>query len=308
MRSKLIDTALLQQLRVLSAVVSEKSVAAAAKRLNVSQPAVSNALARLRDRTGDPLIVKVGNTSVPTTRALQIAQVSLPALSAMLGVVDTATSFKPERVIGIVRVGMPDYLEHILAPDLYCTIQSSAPKLRLVMRNCNAESVSSQLDSGDIDLGLTMVRGVPTWQVATPMFKERFVCLVPRQLAPRSNRLSLTAFLDYSHAIVSFQGDIKGQIDMALEQVGKQRQVVATATSFCSLGALLGRAELVACVPHPIAQYLAKVFDLVVFPLPVNAPAIQVSLCEARARTGEGMLSWLRQQLIQCIEKKTEFH
>jgi LysR family transcriptional regulator, mexEF-oprN operon transcriptional activator len=308
MRSKLIDTALLQQLRVLSTVVSEKSVAAAAKRLNVSQPAVSNALARLRDKTGDPLIVKVGNRSVPTARALQIAQVSSPALAAMMSVVGASTSFNPASATGTVRVGMPDYLEHILAADLCCAIQAVAPNLTLIMRGCNADTVSGQLDSGDLDLGLTMVKSVPAWQLATVMFEEQFVCLVPRQLAPKQKNLSPTAFLEHSHAIVSFQGNTKGQIDLALAQLGKQRQVVATATSFSTLGAMLHRGNLIACVPHPIAHYLANTFDLRIFPLPVEVPPIQVSLCEARARSNEGMLAWVRQQLIQCIETKAELH
>jgi DNA-binding transcriptional LysR family regulator len=303
---KLIDTALLQQLRVLAAVVSEKSVAGAAKRLHVTQPAVSNALARLREKTGDPLLVKVGSKTAPTARALEIARVVLPALANMSEVVATATGFKPEQAIGTVRVGMPDYLEHILAPELFSAIRNSAPKIKLVMRSCNAETVSGQLDSNDIDMGLTMTRNSPNWQLATPMFDERFVCLVPRSVAPRSNRLSLATFLGYSHAMVSFNGDMTGQIDIALNALGKQRQVVATATSFSALGELLRRAQLVACVPHPIAPRLAREFDLRTFDVPFAVSPIRICLCEARARVGESMLSWVRQQLISCINSTSE--
>jgi DNA-binding transcriptional LysR family regulator len=306
MHKKLIDTALLQQLRMLSAVVSEKSVAAAAKNLHVTQPAVSNALARLRKKTGDPLVVKVGNQAVPTLRALQIAQVVLPAMAAMLEVVETAVRFKPAEASGEIRIGMPDYLELLLGPALACVIQDLAPGLRMIMRPCNAETVSGQLDSNDIDLGLTMVKQLPAWQQGIPLFEERFVCLIPDSIAPRSRKLSLDAFLQYSHAMVSFQGHATGQIDAALNAIKQKRNLVATATTFSALGELLYRAKLVACVPHPIAPRLASLFKLSVFPLPIKVKPIQIQLCISQARKSEGMLSWVQEELIHCANTTQE--
>jgi LysR family transcriptional regulator, mexEF-oprN operon transcriptional activator len=153
MPHKFIDNAQLQQLRVLAAVVSEGSVALAAKRLHVTQPAVSNALAKLRQSTGDPLIIKTGHKIVPTSRAVQIVQVVMPALSAIQSVVTTNTHFSPDNAQGQIRLGMPDYLENILAPAVCQRLRAAAPKLQLIMRPCNAQTVSAQLDSGDIDFG-----------------------------------------------------------------------------------------------------------------------------------------------------------
>jgi LysR family transcriptional regulator, mexEF-oprN operon transcriptional activator len=308
MADKIIDTALLQQLRVLAAVVSERSVAGAANRLHVTQPAVSNALARLRTKVRDPLIVKVGNQATPTARAIQIAQVAMPALAAMHQVIERTASFVPESAKDTIRLGMPDYLEHIIAPVFLRRLRESAPNLTLILRPCNAESVSEQLDSGDLDLGLTMARPLPSWQRASPLFEETFICLIPNALAPKGNALTLAKFLSFSHAMVSFRGVGQGQVDVALARIGKQRRMAATATSFGALGELLASAKLVACVPHPIAPRLSKMYGLRTFALPFAIPSIQMSLCEANARSGEAKLNWVRQQIIECVRVTKVLH
>jgi LysR family transcriptional regulator, mexEF-oprN operon transcriptional activator len=308
MNNKLIDTAQLQQLRVLAAVVSEGSVALAAKRLHVTQPAISNALAKLRQSTGDPLIIKTGHKIVPTSRAVQIVQVVTPALSAIQSVVTTNTHFSPDKAQGQIRLGMPDYLESILAPAICQRLRAVAPKLQLIMRPCNAQTVSAQLDSGDIDFGLTLAPPLPHWQLATVLFEERFVCLMPAQLAKPKRKFTLAEFVALPQAMVSFQGDVAGQIDLALQALGQQRKVVATATTFSSLGELLSRSELIACVPSPIAPRLAKAFRLKISPVPFAIAPIPISLCESRARIGDGMLAWMKQQLADCIHHTSEFH
>lgn len=292
----------LLSLRVLVAVVEEASVSRAALRLHVTQPAVSNALARLRVRLNDPLFVKVGRHNVATERARHLVQAVAAQLQGIESALGVAAEFDPARTRQRFTLGLPDYLETLLAPELLARTLRVAPHASLSFRRASAESLSAALDGNQIDLALSRTDALPRWQNARKLFDERFVVLHSRRTLAPTTRLSLAQFLSRPHAMVSFTGQGPGQMDAALAAKGKERTVVALASSFSALGAMVARAPVIASVPHPIGQHLARVHRLCASEIGFAVAPIPISLVRIAARTSDTALNWFSQLVVDSLD------
>ncbi len=289
-------------LRVLAAVVKEGTVQAAADRLSITQSAVSNALAKLRISAGDPLLVRVGNRSQPTQKARQLAETTLPFLDDAKALLHANERIDPAKLGGRFTIGMPDYLEQLLAPPLFSRLRTNAPKTKLAFRRTSAESANDLIDAGDIDLALTRIDHIPSWQHGDVIIQERFVVIYAKATLPPLRRLSLDEFVQANHAMVSFTTRGEGQIDRVLRQLGRSRQVVVTASSFSALADIVQDAPLIASVPHPVGYRLCQKNDLHVAEIGFPVPAIDVTLLHSRIRSSDPALQWVMQQIRDTVD------
>jgi DNA-binding transcriptional LysR family regulator len=261
----------LNLLHVLHAVLQERSATRAARRLHVTQSAVSNALARLRDTLGDPLLVRNARGLTPTPRAREL-EPRLAAIMAGLGQLLAGDApFEPATTTRELTIACADYLTASIGPALAELLRQRAPRASLRFVPLEQLSGPDGLAS-DIDVHLGMPRALPAGCSAVKLFEDRFVCLLPKTSKRAPLRLSLRAYLAASHLRVSVLGGTQDAIDEALAKRGLARRVALTVPHFSVVPLLVERSGYVATLSRRLAAALAGPYrvDLCEPPLPLG--------------------------------------
>lgn len=280
-------------------LVQEQSVTRAALRLGVTQSAASNMLARLRHVTGDPVLVRAGNTMLPTERATDLATAVWRHIEGVGEALASGAGFDPTIVERPFRIAMPDYLAQALMPELARRFASAAPRAQLIVRHASAEDFDRLLDSGEAELVVSMIRTCRAHHRSSPLVEEHYLCLAdPASFSDAS--LDLSAYLERGHVFVSFTGDLTGTIDAALERQGLARRIAIATPSFALVPALLKGSRHLATVPSPFARHCERIWGLRALPLPFAVDAIRVSMAWHRRGDADPALTWFREAVAAC--------
>ena len=263
-----INTLDLNLLRVLDALIDTRSVTRAAERLGLSQPAVSSALARLREVFGDPLFLRQQRGMLPTARAEALAG-PLRKLLSEAGALLTPLAFDPATAQGTLRIAATDYAQAAVVLPLLAILRDQAPGLRIAVQPVDTSSFAARLEAGLLDLALVTPEMAPDTLRARRLFDETYVCIL-RQGHPAEPALDLDRFCALDHAIMSHDGSqFCGATDAALEALGRHRRVVAAVPSFLVLIDLVRQSDTVALVP---ARLVARAEGLTILPPPLAVP------------------------------------
>jgi len=214
----------LNLLVVLDALLAERHLSRAAARLNMSQPAVSHALARLRHLLGDPLFRREGGRMVPTLRAQALAPPLAEALAQIRSVLGP-DAFDPAAP-HVFRLTMSDYGAGLVLPGLMRQLRRIAPEIRLVVTQKSREAMIEAVSEGEADLALGVFPGLPPQLEAELLLTDRYICLLdPAHQPVRSGGLTAEAFWSAPHAHVAVQGDFTTEIDLHLKDRGGPRRL-----------------------------------------------------------------------------------
>jgi DNA-binding transcriptional LysR family regulator len=299
----------LNLLVVMDALLAERHVGRAAERLHLSQSATSHALSRLREALDDPLFVRHPKGIEPTPLAASLAQPINEVLDGVRHIATSRAPFDPSRMRREFVVGTTDYgMLTVLAPALSAVCLKS-PGSTVRSESTDQATVVRRLDAGEIDLAIgsdTFVHAPKRIEVI-PLFDERFVgiartghpCL-KRQ--GRRQAVTLDAFVEASHILVSPRGDARGAVDDALARVGLRRTIAATSPSFITVPFVVGASDLLAAVAERAASRLADAAGIVTFELPFEMPTWTVSLGRAAGRSAESEIEWLTDTIIAAVE------
>jgi len=282
----------LNLLVTLDVLLAEGSVARAAKRLRLSPSAMSRALARLRETTGDPLLVRAGRGLVPTPRALELRErVSLLVQDgqAVLRPVDTLNL---ERLVRTFTLRTSEGFVESFGPALIARINKEAPGVRLRFMQ-KPDRDSTPLRDGTVDLETGVVGNMTGPEVrAQALFRDRFIGVVRKRHPLSKGRITPARYAACGHILVSRRGLDKGPIDEALEPLGLQRQIVTIVGGFATALALARSSDLVATVPDRHTRALRA--GMQSFSLPVSMPEITVSLLWHPRLDADPAHRWLR--------------
>jgi DNA-binding transcriptional LysR family regulator len=244
----------LQLLVVLHALLEEQSVTRAALRLNLTQPAVSQALARARKLFEDPLFQRVGTRMVPTPRARALAEEIGGWMEATRAILDPA-GFDPASEQREFLISSNDFAELHLLPPVVAAVRREAPNVTISLRSVESSPLSGRdVREGRVDL---VVAGIepPAGFVERALYDEHFVLLARHGHPALRRPLSPAAFAAIPQALVSPQGiGNRGPIDNVLAGLGLARTIALSVTRFTSLAALVARTDLIAAVPSRFAQ------------------------------------------------------
>jgi len=286
----------LNLLLVFRALLQERSVTRAARRLFLGQPAVSGALKRLRGAFGDELFVRTPRGMQPTPRASQLAQQIEPLLLSVHQALTQPPQFDPATAQRVFRIGLTDALEVALMPELMRRLSRQAPGVRLVTRLADAVSGPAMLDAGEIELGVGVHPQCAPWQRRRPLLRWSFVCLYnPKLVKTRGARLSLGEFLRQRHVLTSFSAGLRGFIDEQLEAQQQRRLVVFSSPNFATSPLIVKRTAAIVTVPDYIAAVWRDTLGLAVSPLPFSVPGHEVSMLWTAASEQDPGLRWLRE-------------
>lgn len=276
----------------LDAVLAEGSVARAAQRLRLSPSAMSRALARLRETTGDPLLVRAGRGLVPTPRAIELRERVSRLVQDAEVVLRPAEKLNLKQLVRTFTLRTREGFVENFGPDLIARVGEEAPGVRLCfVQKPNKESTS--LRDGTVDLETGMVGKTTGPEVrARALFRDRFIGVVRMGHALSQGKMTPVRYASGRHILVSRRGLDKGPIDEALKQLGLEREIVTIVGGFSTALALARASDLVATVPERHTGNLRA--GMHSFPLPVPAPEVTISLLWHPRLDADPAHRWLR--------------
>lgn len=287
----------LNLLRVLDALLRERNVSRAAERLSLSQPAVSNALGRLRELLDDPLLVRVGRSMQPTPRALTLEAPIRSALRQIHSSLSAGETFDPSSSRQRFTIAVTDYAELICMPGLLQRLAIRAPGIHIAIRHLTPTLPADSMDKGDVDLVLGRFPDLP------PRFHRRHwaretLQLVLRKNHPRAGKaLELTEFLELRHLWVH-GGQTKGMVEQWLEAKGLQREIVYTTPNYLQAAHIVAASDLAVVLPTRLAVHFARLLPLELQPLPFALAPFELDIVTLAQRERDTALQWLIAQII----------
>ncbi len=283
----------LNLLVVLDALLAERHVSRTATRLNMSQPAVSHALGRLRLLFNDPLFVRRGGQLVPSAKAMEIAPVLGQALRQMREVLGP-NDFDPTREKRAFRLAMSDYGSAVVLPGLLRRLRRETPGIELVVTQSSREAMLRLLLDGECDLALGVFPDPPERLQADQIAIEHFACVADRSSMAGKDRLDMDGYLARPHVLVAMHDGTNTEIDMALRALGHTRHVVVTLPHWGNAPRLIHGTDLVLTVARNALALHETDASLVFFepPFPI-APFPFVQVWHERRASDPAHL-WLR--------------
>jgi DNA-binding transcriptional LysR family regulator len=282
----------LNLLVTLDVLLAEGSVARAARRLRLSPSAMSRALARLRETTGDPLLVRAGRGLVPTPRALELRERVGQLVQDGEAVLRPAEALNLEQLVRTFTLRTSDGFAENFGPELIARIGEEAPgvRLRFVQK---PDKDSAPLRDGTIDLETGIVGTATGPEVrAQALFRDRFIGVVRTEHSLSQGEITPSRYAAGRHILVSRRGLEQGPIDEALKPFGLEREIVTIVGGFSTALALARGSDLIASVPERHTGSLRA--GMHSFPLPVSMPEITVSLLWHPRMDADPAHRWLR--------------
>jgi DNA-binding transcriptional LysR family regulator len=287
----------LNLLVVLEALLAERSVTRAARRIGLSQPAVSNALGRLRLVLDDPLLVRTSRGMEPTPRALELGAPIAQALDTIRRALSTGAAFEPQRSAFTFRVLSTDHLELSLLPRLIEQLEESAPEVDLVITRVG-DRADEELRSGRVDLYLGSWSNAPSGFKQYLLRQETFACVARRGHPRIKSRLTLDTYLSVGHVLVSSDDRPGGIVDTQLTDHALGRHVVLRTPHFLIAPLVVARTDLIATLPRGVATAFAQFLPLNVFKPPLDTPGFPIHMIWHPRTHEQAPHRWLREQIM----------
>ncbi len=291
----------LNLLRVLDALLRERNVSRAAERLSLSQPAVSNALNRLRELLDDPLLVRVGRAMQPTPRALSLEAPIRDALQQIEHTLNAGDFFDPATSRQRFVIAVTDYVELICMPALMAHLTRVAPGVQLAIRHLTPSLPAEALDNGELDLVLGRFVEVPTRFHTRRWASETLQVAIRKGHPLVGETLNLDGFLRLRHLWVH-GGQTRGMVDQWLEEQGLSRDVVYTTPNYLQAAHIVASSDLAAVLPTQLARYFAELLPLQLLDLPFDLGNFRLDIVSVAQRERDAALQWLIEQIVAVGE------
>ena len=288
----------LNLLRVFDAVARERHVTNAAQKLNLSQPAVSNALARLRGALKDELFMRRPGGVEPTALALSLAGPVATVLDQLREMLADHAPFDPATTDRIFTVALSEYAESVLVPPLLESMHREAPMALLAVRHADRTNAMDLLESGAAELAIAVLPEPPALYTRLRLLPEGFLTLVRQGHPLAEGPMTLERFVAYPHLLHSANGSRDGALDGPLQEAGHPRRLGAVVAHLGAVPEILKRTDMVMTLSARLAQSLAETHGLVLRPCPVAFRHTRLSLVFHRRFEADPGHAWLRRSLL----------
>jgi len=268
----------LNLLVVFNELLTERRVSKAADKLGVSQPAVSNSLAKLRRLFDDELFLRTPKGMEPTPFAEQLAESVGYALAMIHSGINQRAEFEPANAERGFTIGVTDIGEIYFLPSLLERLRSEAPRVELSTVRNTATTLRDDLESGKVDLAIGLLPQLKAGFFQRRLFSQSYVCLMRRGHRLDKKRISLSEFSSAEHLVVVSAGTGHGKVDELLQRSGSDRTIRLTVPHYVSVGHILQASDLVATVPERLADRLVEPFGLVKVPHPAKLPEVAINV------------------------------
>lgn len=288
----------LNLLRVFDAVARERHVTRAAARLGLSQPAASNALARLRAALGDELFLRAPHGVEPTALALALAGPVGEVLDRLRETLAAGLPFDPAASTRAFPVAMSEYAEAVLAPPLLERLAREAPGCALLVRHADRTNAEALLASDAASLAVAVLPEPTSLYTRVRLLPEGFLTLLRPGHPLCEGDLTPERFAAWPHLLHSPNGSREGALDAPLREAGHPRRVGAVVAHLSAVPAILRRTDLVMTLSARLACAMARAHGLAVRPVPVAVRHTRLSLVFHRRFEADAGHAWLRRAIL----------
>lgn len=289
----------LNLLVVFRQLMIERRVSRAAESLGLTQPAVSNALARLRKLLGDELFLRSSRGMEPTPFAESLAEPVSHALGLLHGAVNQRSAFDPASSERAFTIGMTDIGEIYFLPALMERLATLAPRLSISTVRNTAVNLREAMEAGQVDVALGLLPQLKGGFYQRRLFKQPYVCLLRRGHRLDKRAITVKEFSAAEHVVVVSEGTGHGKVDELLERNGISRRVRLSLPHFIAVAPILASSDMIATVPLRFAEAVAAPFGLVALKHPATLPEIAISLFWHAKQHQDPANRWLRELLLQ---------
>lgn len=293
----------LNLLVIFETLMTELSVSKAAAKLKLSQPAMSHALAKMRDDFQDPLFVRSAKGVKPTPKALKLKDQISDVLRLSAGLY-SQEEFDPKQINGRFNIASTDFFEHLALGTLLPSLAQTAPNLTLVIRQTLGALPKLELEDGSMDLAIAGFYGdLPEGFYKQKLLSETYSTVIRKDHPAVKGQLTLDQFIKLEHILVSPQGDLQGVVDQALAKKKLKRRIACGVSNFHSPALIIQNSNYTATVPTRIAQAYAEHYAVKVLPPPLEVPGFELfSVWHSRThRSPEHQ--WIRQQVAKSLAR-----
>jgi DNA-binding transcriptional LysR family regulator len=290
----------LNLIRTFVAIYETRSVSAAAKRLNITQPSVSYSLNRLRDLLHDPLFTRTRDGMVPTFNATQLFGSFKSALDSIKAAISSTHRFHPGRSTRCFRLALSDLGELHFLPLLVRELQQIAPSVGLEIVEIDSERIAEWLQTRTVDAVVGPLKFVGGQVRKRTLFTESYSCLVSASHPTLGDSLSLAEFMAADHAVVAAHTGHRHVADV-LSEMGLTRKIRLRVPHFTSLVAVISSTDLLMTLPTRAANAFASDGRMRVLPLPFSVPSVEVSLYWSPNAQDASAQQWLGDTIARTL-------
>jgi len=298
----------LNVLLAFEALLEEQNVSRAATRIGLSQPAMSNALARLRELFNDPLFIRTSRGMIATSRALELAVPIRDGLAQLRGAFTERPCFDPRVSTRSFRLAMTDYAELSLLAGLLQSLARAGSSSQIVVRRVDRifQPPEAELRAGSFDAAIGFYPDANSLEPRTRssnLFAEQNVCIARKRHPLLRKRFTLREFAAAGHVGVFYRDETVGLVDNILAGYGVRRRLVATTPHFLTAVFLVAQSDLIAVVPAGLATRFQRPLGLQIRHPPIPLPTLHMRLLWNENTTVDPALQWFRSVIVQSLAR-----
>ena len=287
---------------VFDAIYTEANLTRAGQIVGITQPAVSNALSRLRETFNDPLFVRTAQGMVPTPMAQNIIGSVRNALQLLRVSVQESRIFNPLEANKTFRISMTDLVEAVLLPPLFQRLRRQAPAVQIESFLAKRRETTKELAAGRIDFAVDAPLNTDLQVRHVKLFEDRYVCTMRKGHPLAKEKLSLDEYLSLTHIHISSRRSGLGLVDLALGKMGIQRKIALRSQHYLMASMVMQQTDMAMTV----TESFARRHDLHAVELPVSAvPAQETHLYWHESTDQDPANRWMREQLIELSQQIT---
>ena len=286
---------------VLITILDTLSVTTTAKKLGVTQSAVSHSLKKLRTQFKDELVVREGNRLTPTLKA----QAIYPSLKKWLGELETivdATEFDPLTSQKIFYISATDIVETMYMPSIIRYLVQHAPHMSIRLTRWHNDTVHNQLDRLEANLGIGVTPPATPNIYQSVLYKDSFISAARKDHPFFDSKQTLDDFLSFPHTMTSGGDRFKGVVDRALQRIGRVRTLTHTVPNFASGPLIIKNSDCILTAPQRFMELKAEDQGIRLFKAPLNLPTFEVKLFWSRKTHKDPAHKWMRNALKSLIQ------
>ncbi|PWB31840.1 LysR family transcriptional regulator [Pseudomonas sp. SDI] len=283
---------------VFDAIYTEANLTRAGQIVGITQPAVSNALARLRETFNDPLFVRTAQGMVPTPMAQNIIGPVRNALSLLRVSVQESRIFNPLQANKTFRISMTDLTEAVILPPLFQRLRRLAPAVVIESFLCKRRETTKELAAGRLDFAVDAPLNTDPQVRHVKLMQDQYVCALRQGHPMAKARISLDDYLGMTHIHISSRRNGLGYVDLALGKMGVQRKIALRSQHYLMASQVLQQTDMVMTVP----ERFARRHQLNYVSLPVEVPALETHLYWHESTDQDPANRWMREQMIELSQ------
>ena len=286
---------------VFDAIYTEANLTRAGQIVGITQPAVSNALARLRETFNDPLFVRTAQGMVPTPMAQNIIGPVRNALQLLRVSVQESRTFNPLQANKTFRISMTDLTEAVVLPPLFQRLRRLAPNVKIESMLAKRRETTKELAAGRLDFAMDAPLNTDPQVRHVKLLEDRYVCAMRRGHPLAKDKLSVEEYLSLSHIHISSRRSGLGMVDLALGKMGQQRKIALRSQHYMMATQVIQQTDMAVTVP----ERFARRHDLFQVPLPVEIPPLETHIYWHESTDQDPANRWMREQMIEIAQQVT---